>query len=51
MGSKKKASKSSAKLPLASFLLSLRVNLTNMAVTIVTSAIVYFGLVVARKLT
>jgi hypothetical protein len=51
MGSKKKSSKSAAKRPLASFLASLRLNLTNMAVTMTTSAIVYYGLVVARKLT
>lgn len=51
MGSKKKSSKGSAKRPLASFLASLRVNLTNMAVTVATSAVVYYGLVVARKLT
>ena len=49
MGSKKKSSRSSAKSPYAAFFATLRVNLTNMAVTIATSAIVYYGLVIARK--
>jgi hypothetical protein len=51
MGSKKKSSKGSATLPRASFFASLKMNLTSMVVTIATSAIVYYGLVVARKLT
>jgi len=55
MGSKKTSSRSSAsrrseKLPLASVVATLRANLINMTVTIATSAIVYYGLVVAQKL-
>jgi len=51
MGSKKKSSKGAVMLPRGSFFASLKMNLISMAVTIATSAIVYYSLVVARKLT